>query len=257
VAAVEALIKSPQIDSQAVNLDLPSLHPARAPQQPSTSTSTQHASPRPVPLRQETSSPAPDIAEIAKSLAEANDRKLKELLQARQASLEEAEAKAVAEGYARGLSEGQEAGKLEYAEAIRTLATLVESGKHSVVDLLIESEAVIASIVFEAVCKIVGKTMASPEACAAVVRQVLSRSSEGEIVSVLVSPGEYQQLNNDAEANPLGPSAALLSALSLEPDDRIELGGCILTLKAGSIDGRIETQFRTFAQSLKDALKGK
>lgn len=241
---METLIKSPPISDRGIDLlplgQIPdkATHLLRAPEilrpgQPPVA---------PTQRNKPVNSPAPsqpDVATSAPSEApEEQERRTKELLAAQQASL-----KAIEEGFAKGLAEGKRTAEGKYAEALDALAKLAENGRDSVSGLLRDAEEVIGAIVFEAVCKIVGKDLASQEGRFAVVQQVLASAMQEEVVSIRVSPKDCHSLK------------AQHPALPIEPDDRIELGGCILALKGGSIDGRIETQFRVFAQGLKDALR--
>lgn len=254
---METLIKSPQIGEGTIDLYPPLSPSLKSDAKPARE--KREGGPAVAEAAPQVQAPKP-LHDASRNIANAADQaaesKLKELLQAQQASLKEAEAKAVSEGFAKGLAEGQRQGEEKYAAAVQALAALIESGKQSVAGLLQESEDIIAAIVFEAVCKIVGKELASIEGCAAAVRQVLAKASTEEVVSVRVSPKDLQRLKDGVASDPDIPGA-ILASLPLEADDRVELGGCILSLKDGSIDGRIETQFRTFAQSLKDAVKGR
>ncbi|MBI2308407.1 MAG: hypothetical protein HYU78_13975 [Rhodocyclales bacterium] len=204
--------------------------------------------------------PQPKPAPVAKAAADgaADARRealFMEQLKANEVLSAQAREQAAAEGYAVGVAEGREAGARDYAEAIGAWRGLLESGRDGVSSLLRESEDLIAAIVFESVCKVVGRTLVAPEACAGVVAEVISRISRDEIVAVRVSPADYAAMH--AVAPDGADRSSAIPGVSVEPDERIELGGCIVDLKGGSIDGRIETQFRTFAQSLKDAARRK
>lgn len=167
----------------------------------------------------------------------------------RAALLEEARQQAAREGFEKGLNEGHEAARSDQQESLAAWSALLASGRAEIAELLVEAETLIAAVVFESVCKIVGRQLPSAEGCAAVVREVLARVGREEVVSVRVSPADHAMLEATAG------SGIDIEGVLIEPDEGIELGGCVLSLKAGSIDGRIETQFRQFAQSLKDAAR--
>lgn len=167
----------------------------------------------------------------------------------RAALLEEARQQAVRDGFEKGLNEGREAARCEEQESLAAWSSLLASGRAEVSGVLEEAETLIAAVVFESVCKIVGRQLPSAEGCSAVVREVLSRVGREEVLAVRISPADYAMLESASE------NAIQIEGVSFEPDERVELGGCVLSLKAGSIDGRIETQFRQFAQSLKDAAR--
>lgn len=207
------------------------------------------SAPTPVPA----SKNAPDAAVGAGD--DCREEAFRERLKAQEALLAESRNRAASEGYAAGLAEGRQAAAKEYAEAIDAWRRLLEPCRAGTSSLLQESEEIIAAVVFESVCKVVGRELVAPETCARVVKEVVSRVSRDEIVSVRISPSDYADLS--AAATEGADRLLGITGVSIEPDERVELGGCVVNMKGGSIDGRIETQFRTFAQSLKDAARRK
>lgn len=264
---LETLIKSPQVDERGIDLYPPHRPPVgRTLEKAKLEVLAEEAGRG---SREGSFSVLPSNTQQRTTLAQSNDAEksrsnsgneaaaadLRAMLHAQQATLEEARTQAVAEGFAKGLIQGQEAGADRYATAVQALHTVVEAGRQSVMGLLVESENVIAAIVFEAVCKIVGEKLSTTEGCVAVIQQIIARVARAEIVAVRVSPADYNAMHETGDGG--DPAFPDLLGLPLESDPRVELGGCILVLKGGSVDGRIETQFRNFAQSLKDAVREK
>lgn len=189
------------------------------------------------------------VDEMAES-ADANyEEALRERLKVQEVLLAEIRERATVDAFAEGLEKGRQAGAQEYAERIDAFDRLLHSGRESLSAVLQESEEVIGAIVFESVCKIVGRTLASSESCALVVKEIVARVARDEVITVHVSPRDLVHFENGIDPPVTFPG------VSIEADETVELGGCLLTLKGGSIDGRIETQFRSLALSLKDAAR--
>lgn len=177
------------------------------------------------------------------------DHQAQALAKAREEALSALEDTARREGYAAGSTAGEREGLAKYAEALATLDALIRSANAGVAAAVAEAEELIGAIVFEAVGKIVGAQLATPAGARAVVAEIVSRVKREDLVAVKVSAADLARLRGAAgEAN-----VAALDALPLEASDAVGLGGCLVELKGGRLDGRIETQFRAFAQSLKEA----
>lgn len=170
---------------------------------------------------------------------------------------QEAYAAAFAEGekagYVAGLEKGESESAEKYSQALSKLEHVVTVGNQAISGSLADAESLIGAIVFQSVCKIVGDTLNTPEGVLAVVQRALSDAKRDEIVALKVSP-EDMRLLLDHESS-LQPGFARLQSFGLVADERVALGGCIVQLKGGHIDARIETQFRSFAQSLKEAIQ--
>lgn len=164
---------------------------------------------------------------------------------------------AVQDGYQKGYLQGESDAQLKQAEAIGSLLTLVDKGHESLKQLLQASDQLIGEIVFEAVSKIVRDRLITVEGCGQVIAQVIENTLDQEIVTLKISSRDFERLQplirDKGESDDIALSR--LAKLPIEADDKIELGGCIAELRDGGIDGRIETQMRMFAQSIKDAFK--
>lgn len=257
-----ALIKSPVLSAHAIDLFSwrnttgKSVHAAVSSpaQETMQSLPPSQTRPRPEASLPSTESGKEDSAPLERGIDPARHEEiLKECLRSQEETLGPLREKAVADGFLQGLAEGRNVGAAEFSGAVDALQRMVDSGKASVMTLLEDTEEVIGAIVFEAVCKILGKQLVRPETCAAMVSEMLSRVRQEDIVAVRVSPRDHEQIRL-ADPDSV-PGLAELSGYSIEPDDRIELGGCILKLQGENLDARIETQLRAFAQSLKDAAR--
>lgn len=163
--------------------------------------------------------------------------------------------RAECDGYAVGFAKGEKAGADAFAEAIEVLVRAKASMDRSCNDVLLNAETIVGAIVFEAVCKIVGRCLTTDEGCRAVVEEVVSRVRRDSVVSLHMAPKDVERICLTAGQAANSEIMDRIAELRIEPDDSVELGGCVVQLIGGSIDGRIETQFRVLAQSLKDAAR--
>ncbi len=247
-----ALIKAPRIDASGIRL------PHACPQVPEAG---EH-----VPVIQ---APAPvhhdgrQFALDPSCIDEENERRIAEL----QASLNRELAEIATlretrreEGYVAGYQNGIEAGRQaacsaadkKVDERLVIIDEMLQQLRSTFDGVLANAESIIAAIVFEAVCKIVGRELASVEGATAAIRQIIERVGADACVTIRLAPSDFAWLQGKGlHAGALPASLAQVIA----EDPNVVLGGCLVTVANGEIDGRIETQFRNFAQGLKDAIR--
>lgn len=188
------------------------------------------------------------IAELQASLA----KELAEIDAVREASRAEGYAAGYREGVGAGGEAARVAGDRQILERLALLDELLAQTRSAFDKVLANAEAVIAAIVFEAVCKIVGRQLTTPEGVAAVVHQVVERAGSDACLSIRVAPTDFVWLQGSGL---LPEKQSALAGPMIVEDSDVVLGGCVVTVANGEIDGRIETQFRNFAQGLKDAIR--
>lgn len=205
---------------------------------------------RPVPADEvvdkpgETPVPVPQVPvglsreELAKTHAEM----LKALCQ-------EAETK----GHADGLTRGEQIGLVKYHAAVQQLDDLVRAFEQAQAQQLDALEHVLAAVVFEAVCRIAGDALTTAEGCRALVSSIVEREKASGILAIRVSADDVERLS---EVAPDDGTCAAFRNIPLLADESIESGGCILSLRHGEIDARIDGQLQVFAQRLKDFVHG-
>ena len=157
---------------------------------------------------------------------------------------------AKADGRALGEAQGREEAKrqarstIEGLERVATQAqTAFDEEERKLADLC-------AEIVAEAFAKIAGAQLPTRAAAAGAVTEVLKRVKEGRELTVRVSPAELALLQQEE-----GQLAAAVPGrkFSLVADARVELGGCIVESKLGTLDGRLEVQLRELYATLRAA----
>jgi flagellar assembly protein FliH len=157
--------------------------------------------------------------------------------------------------------QGLRAGKAEAAEAAgkeldARLALLKSVVTEAEIRLKQECDALAAScseIVAEALTKIAGPLLGAREAAVGAVEQVLKRVKEARELTIRVNAADVPALAEAEEA--LAPALAGRK-FNLVADARVDVGGCIVESRLGSLDGRFEAQLRELFEALRAAKAG-
>lgn len=266
------LIRSAQISSEAVTLDINEHAKRRANGLATLPINTHGSEARPNVIKKETQTPSPDKADEASltekvnfssSFMDKTERERKFELDAReknlldrekrlQKNLETEKKKVLAEAYAAGYKIGEAAAEKSFSERLELLRKLIESLKEEVSQEITGLEDIVVGIAFESVCKILGKSLVNEKGILAVVQQVMSHAKDQEDLIIHVSPSDYALLYENKGA---------LSGDShhgkheLVPDDRVALGGCLVETSGGTLDGRLEIQLQQLRDTLISARK--
>jgi flagellar assembly protein FliH len=158
-------------------------------------------------------------------------------------------------------NEGLRVGKAEAAEAARKeldarLAVFKRVVTEAESRLKQESDALATScseIVAEALTKIAGPLLATRDAAIGAVEQVLKRVKEARELTIRVNAADVPVLAEAEEA--LAPALAGRK-FNLVADARVDVGGCIVESRLGSLDGRFEAQLRELFEALRAAKAG-
>lgn len=169
-------------------------------------------------------------------------------------TLQALETKTRQEGYEQGFSKGEAAAQQVNQDTLEKLHQVVEQGQAAMARVVKDAEELIGAIVFEAVCKIVGEQLLQKDGCQKIVSRVIQDTLDENILQIKISPKDFEKLQASRHETETTFAAERLAKLPIQADSTVELGGCRVELKDGQIDGRIETQFRLFAQSLKEAI---
>lgn len=170
-----------------------------------------------------------------------------ELKRALLAEMDLARDAAVKEGFESGHAQGLAESRQLLQAQIDALTKLLNSATEVLQSQIGGLEDIVVALGFETVCKIMGSAMQDRDSVVAVVRQVISHVKESEPITIRVAPADYEQL---AENQAVITQTHFSSGITLQPDDRVVLGGCLIETSGGSLDGRLETQL----QQVKDAL---
>ena len=153
-------------------------------------------------------------------------------------------------GFAQGAKQGAEAAA---AQATSTLALLSEVAGQAEAAFSTDAEklaAECATVVAEALARIAGPSLVTPEAALGSVLEVLKRVKEEREVIIRVRAADLPALREHESRI----EAALAGRrFSLVADPRLEAGGCMVESSLGSLDGRLEVQLRSLCETVRMA----
>ena len=96
--------------------------------------------------------------------------------------------------------------------------------------------------------KIVGKTLSGDKkAIQDIVTTALQNARQKERITIRVNPAELQLVQKEEEALQTSAQAKYLDVVA---DPRVEKGGCLIESEVGTVDARLETQFRVLERAL-------
>lgn len=195
--------------------------------------------------------PADSSVATVTDILSAAERRAASLIAAAEARA--AELVAAAEATVAGLraaarEEGVSAGQAEAELEVRALVDLVRAaaneGKAIRDGIANQAAAVVARATMLATRRIVGDHYeADPQETAAACAEAIRAASGQEIVSIRVNPA----LVTDVQ------TALVDVAAYVRPDEAIEVGGCVIDLRQGTLDATLETRLSLMEQALAEA----
>ena len=181
------------------------------------------------------------LARLEAERAEWQDQAREELAARRQ----QAEEVGRAAGHAQGMGEAAASAqrKLHQMDAlIEQLGLSLASGLDGLEDIAV-------AIAFEAVVKILGNSMATPQGVRALVREAVARTKRQEKLAVRLSPDDFRLLMQES----LDPHWLARPGVELQPDEQVGVGGCLVHTDGGQLDAGLETQLSALRQVLLQA----
>jgi flagellar assembly protein FliH len=182
--------------------------------------------------------------ELAESRAETAERELAAV----ESDLASLKAAARDEGLAAGREEAGNRLDAEYRQKLQSVQEILQTLSAELPKLVLQAEDSIVETVYATVLRIVGDQLIEPKGIIALVKHVSAQLVRPENFIVRLSPDDYELLT--AGSGRISLSQDESARLKVVPDERIELGGCILESATGSLDARLEIQL----QRLKDVL---
>ena len=109
-------------------------------------------------------------------------------------------------------------------------------------------QGICVEVIVEALAKIGGPLLSSEQAAIGAVKQVLARVKEARELTIRVAREDLELVNRRQQelSDALGGRKFEVVA-----DARVELGGCLVETKLGSLDGRLEVQLRELYETLR------
>ena len=146
--------------------------------------------------------------------------------------------------YRDGYGAGHEAAELEVAQLLALARAAAGDGKAIRDSVASESAAVVARAAALATRRIVGEYYATdPERTALACAEALRAASGQDVLSIRVHPGLADSLR-----------ATLTDAATyIRPDASIEVGGCIIDLRNGTLDASLDARLSLMELALAEA----
>ncbi|MCC6382386.1 MAG: hypothetical protein IT304_07740 [Dehalococcoidia bacterium] len=176
---------------------------------------------------------------VAVVLAQAEER-ARALLAAAEAELAEARQA----GYAAGLLDGRQEALAEFESLLALVRAAAAEGKQIRDAIADQSAAVVARASALATRRLVGEYYeAEPERTAFACAEAVRAAAGQEILAVRVAPG----LVAAVQAH-LGEAASYL-----RPDEAVQVGGCLVDLRHGTLDATLDARLRLMETALGQA----
>lgn len=152
------------------------------------------------------------------------------------------------EGYLAGRKTGETSARAEIEKKVEMMGAISAGAEHAFELEQQQLQGLCVDVITEALVKICGPILGSEEAAIGAVKQVLSRVREERELVLRVSRDDIDLIQRQ-EAD----IAQMLGGRKYEivADSRVELGGCLVETKLGSLDGRLEVQLREVYETLR------
>jgi flagellar assembly protein FliH len=174
-----------------------------------------------------------------------------ELREQLKAECEREHRRAYDEGYATGLAAARAAATDELARIQQQWSTQTEDAlsllERAHQAALSRIETSVGEVAFAALCRLVGREIASETFVIALVKQACAQLRADTAVTMKVHPRDMQRLS-DLLAD--GESRLQSLALKLAADESLALGGCVIETAGGQYDGGLENQLRRLHDAL-------
>lgn len=145
---------------------------------------------------------------------------------------------------------GFQAGVAEAAELIESVAALERHFFENWQQFRTAFEQEVAKIVLAAVGKILGQALVRPETSMAAVKEVLQSVGYQDRLTVYVSEADFKLF--ERYRRQISPN----NSIDYVADDRVAVGGCLVKLDKGMLDGRIEVQLQALIETLSSVPRG-
>ncbi|MGB8427372.1 MAG: FliH/SctL family protein [Desulfobacterales bacterium] len=162
------------------------------------------------------------------------------------------------QAYIRGFNKGEKAGFDAAAEKIESLKALVseaaEALRRAQLQLQREVEQEIVELALAVAGRVVGhEVKTSRDGIAAVVGEALQRVENQDAVVIKINPADIDFL--DRLQLPLTGFFSNPDAVTIEADESVGAGGCVIETGGGDIDARLESRLRVVEEAFRKKLR--
>jgi flagellar assembly protein FliH len=152
------------------------------------------------------------------------------------------------DGYDAGRKSGEIAARKEIDLQINVMQKIGAAAEAAFLHEEEQLQNICVEVIGEALAKIGGALLGSEQAAIGAIKQVLTRVKEGRELTIRVAREDFELVRKlERELSDV------LSGRKYEivADSRVELGGCLVETKLGSLDGRLEVQLRELYETLR------
>jgi len=168
---------------------------------------------------------------------------------------ETAKREAHEEGFKQGKEDGYKAGLAEFSALMNEAKSLISQVIAERNRMLEEVEPELASLSISIAEKIIGMALkSSPDVVLSVVRQAMLKIKSRQQVTVRVHPDDVEHVK--ANKDLFIKLVEGIKELNVEPDNRVDRGGCLIETNLGNTDARIKTQLMAVELAFKNARTG-
>lgn len=163
------------------------------------------------------------------------------------------------EYYERGFKEGYEKAKKDAERELsdklfrkyEEMHRILQQFDESFADYEISFEKLVISTAFEVAKKIIQRELGEQTVINENVKSAVVKVMGANEVRLKLNPSDIDELNTESKNLLNGNS---FNKIKIEPDERIEQGGCLIETEIGSVDARISTQLNEIQKLLEDNL---
>ncbi len=174
--------------------------------------------------------PIQEIDKVEKALLEEKEKSRREGLE---------------EGHRRGREEGLDKARevlqqfdKAISDAVSQRQSILEEAKHRVLDLVIQ----VSRKVTNDAIKI------DPEATLTIIRGVIDSLIDRSRLKIKVNPDHLPIIEQNIDRFLEGSTT--IKEIAIEPDPRVQYGGCFIETPTGDIDARLESQFEVISETM-------
>ena len=168
---------------------------------------------------------------------------------------EQAYQKGLAEGNQQGFNDGEQKGFEQASRKIEPLITAIQQAVKKLTALREETYQQIETEVVELALAIARKVICrevstDKETVVCVAREALAKVDDPGKIKIKMNPADLQFINETKYQ--LSNLIADVNSVTIEAEENIQSGGCVIETDSGQIDARIEKQLQAVEESFRD-----
>ena len=169
-----------------------------------------------------------------------------------QLELDEIKNNAREEAYRLGYEQSVSDVNIKYKDQLEAFDSVLMALNAAIPEYIEKSEAMIAAIVFESVCKIVGEVLINQSKSLEVVKQILIGLDIKKVREVFINQSDFEAIEDLKKNFSLDkePSDLAINQFEFKVDSTIRYGGCKVKLVDGYLNATIDEQLAALSKIL-------